>query len=188
MQAIPVTATRTLATSFLRRFRSVEERLGIVTFTLLILGALSHPLWAHEFKAGDLEIVHPWSRATPQGAKVAAGYLTVKNQGSSADRLVGITAEIAGKAEIHEMSVDAAGVMSMRPVAGGVEIPAGGEVALKPGSFHIMFMDLKDRPKEGVKFKGTLTFEKAGTVAVEFAVDKMGDSMGEGGTHDGHGG
>lgn len=177
----------------LSRFRSFEERIGIVGFSLMLLLALAHPLFAHEFKVGDLEIVHPWSRATPDGAKVAAGYLEVRNAGSEADRLVSVTGDIAARAEIHEMAVDADGVMTMRPVAGGVEIPAGGNVALKPGGLHIMFLDLKQGAKEGEKFKGSLTFEKAGTVAVEFAVDAMGSAPQQGeeggdGGHDGHGG
>lgn len=158
----------------LSRFPSFEVRFGIVAFTILLLFAVSHAALAHEFKVGEIEIIHPWSRATPDGAKVAAGYLKLKNDGVEPDRLVSATGEIAGKTEIHEMAVDADGVMTMRPVPGGLEVPAGGEVELKPGSFHIMFMDLKQGAKEGVNFKGTLTFEKAGTVEVEFAVDKMG--------------
>ncbi len=126
---------------------------------------------AHEFKQGDLTIGHPWSRATLPGAKVAAGYLTVKNAGSTPDRLISVTAGIADKGEIHEMAVKD-GVMTMRPLADGLEIPAGGEVKLEPGSYHLMFMGLKEPAVEGVKFPGTLTFEKAGTVQVEFAVDK----------------
>lgn len=129
--------------------------------------------WAHGFTVGSLEIGHPWSRATLPGAKVAAGYLSVKNNGTEADRLVAIESPISGKAEIHEMAVKD-GVMTMRPLAGGLEIPAGGEVKLEPGSFHIMFMGLKEPAVEGVKFPATLTFEKAGKVAVEFAVDKPG--------------
>ena len=73
--------------------------------------------------------------------------------------------------------------MSMRPLKDGIEIPGNGEVKLEPKSFHIMFMDLKGPAVEGVKFPGTLTFEKAGTVAVEFAVDKAG-----GEDHSNHGG
>ena len=156
------------------RVRSIEERIGIAVFALMLLFALSRPLWAHEFKLGDLEIEHPWSRETPDGAKVATGYLVVNNHGTSADRLVSITSPVAGKAEVHEMAVNSEGVMTMRPVEGGIEIPTGGEVALKPGAFHIMFMDLKQPPKAGVKFPGTLTFEKAGTVDVEFAVEAKG--------------
>ncbi len=167
----------------LYRFRSFEERLGIVAFSLMLLFALAQPLLAHGFKAGEIEIDHPWSRATPEGAKVAAGYVTFRNGGTQTDRLVLVTAEIAGKVEIHEMAVNAEGFMTMRPVTGGIEVPPGGTVELKPGSFHLMFMDLKDRAREGETFKGTLTFEQAGTVDVEFAVQGMGES----GHHD-HGG
>ena len=135
---------------------------------------------AHEYKLGDLEIGHPWSRATLPGAKVAAGYLTVTNNGSNADRLVAVSAGIAGRGDIHEMAVKD-GVMTMRPVAGGLEIPAGGEVKLEPGSYHLMFMDLGAPAVEGERFPGTLTFEKAGTVEVEFAVEKAG-----GEDHSGH--
>jgi hypothetical protein len=156
------------------RLRSFEERLGITGFSLMLLFALAQPLYAHSFTAGSIEIDHPWSRATPEGAKVAAGYVTFKNDGTESDRLVSVTADIAGKVEIHEMAVNAEGVMTMRPVTGGVEIPAGGTVELKPGSFHFMFMDLKDRAREGETFKGSLTFEKAGSVDIEFAVQGMG--------------
>jgi copper(I)-binding protein len=138
---------------------------------------------AHEFKQGDLTIGHPWSRATLPGAKVAAGYLTVKNAGSAPDRLISVTADIAGKGEIHEMTVKD-GVMTMRPLADGLEVPAGGEVKLEPGSYHIMFVGLKAPAVEGVKFPGTLTFEKAGTVKVEFTVDKAGGEA----DHSAHGG
>lgn len=173
-----------VSSPFLSRFRSFEERLGITTFALALVVAASQPLWAHEFRAGDLMIDHPWSRATPEGARVAAGYVVIRNAGSSPDRLLAATGEIAGTTEIHEMAVDANGVMTMRPVTAGIEIPAGGEVKLEPGSYHIMFMDLNRGAKEGEKFKGTLTFEKAGAVDVEFAVDAMGGEA----RHDDHGG
>ncbi|ODT56484.1 MAG: hypothetical protein ABS59_00905 [Methylobacterium sp. SCN 67-24] len=164
-------------------FRSFEERLGIVVFALMLLFASTHGLLAHGFKIGEIEIGHPWSRATPPGAKVAGGYLVIRNKGGEADRLVSVQSDISDKAEIHEMGVDANGVMKMRPVTGGVEIPAGGEVAFKSGSYHIMFMGLKAPVKQGEKFSGTLTFEKAGTVKVEFDVDAMG---GQSQDHSGH--
>jgi copper(I)-binding protein len=128
---------------------------------------------AQEFKAGALEIDQPWSRATPKGAKVAAGYLTIKNTGTEPDRLVGVTSPAAGKSEIHEMSMDK-GVMKMRPVPGGVEIKPGETVELKPGSFHIMMTGLKNPIERGKPFKASLTFEKAGPVEVEFAVVAAG--------------
>ncbi len=150
--------------------------------TLLFLSAQA--TLAHEFKLGELEIKHPWSKATLPGQKVAAGYFVIVNHGSTPDRLVSVTAELAGKAEIHEMSVKD-DVMIMRPVEGGLEIPANSEVKLEPKAFHIMFMDLNSAPQEGVKFPGTLTFEKAGTVTVEYAVEPA--SAG-GADHSKHGG
>lgn len=129
--------------------------------------------WTHGFTVGSLEIGHPWSRATLPGAKVAAGYLTVKNNGAEADRLIAVESKISEKADVHEMAMTD-GIMTMRPLAGGLEIPAGGEVKLEPGSFHIMFVGLKEPAVEGGKFTGTLTFEKAGKVDVEFAVERPG--------------
>src|SRR5690348_1869385 len=79
---------------------------------------------AHEYKAGAIEIQHPWSRATPKGATVAGGYMKLINTGTTPDRLIGGSTEVAGKFEIHEMST-ANGVMKMRPVSGGVEIKPG---------------------------------------------------------------
>ena len=166
------------------RFRSIEERVGIAGFAFALLFVMGHALSAHEFEAGTIAIDHPWSREAPEGAKVAAGYVVLRNAGSEPDRLLSATGEIAGRTEIHEMAVDDKGVMTMRPLANGLEIPAGGEAELKPGGFHIMFLDLKQDVKEGETFKGSLTFEKAGTVDVEFAVEAMGGKSG----HDGHGG
>jgi periplasmic copper chaperone A len=124
---------------------------------------------AQEFKAGPLEVDHPWSRATPKGAKVAAGYLTIKNTGTEPDRLVSGSSPVAARFEIHQMSMDK-GVMKMRPVPEGVEVKPGETVELKPSSFHIMMMDLKQPIVRGKPFKASLTFEKAGPVEVEFEV------------------
>lgn len=160
---------------------------------LALLTATAQPLLAHDYTAGAIHIAHPWSRATPEGARVAAGYFVLKNTGAEADRLVSVESEIAGRTEIHDMTVNAEGVMTMRPLADGIEVPAGAEVALKPGSYHVMFMELKTPPQEGKRFAGTLTFEKAGAVDVEFAVEAMGGGSGhdaheDHGGHDAHGG
>jgi copper(I)-binding protein len=145
----------------------------LLAFAALLAGASVSA--AHEFKVGDLEIGHPWSRATPAGAKVAGGYLTITNNGGAPDRLVSITSDIADKSEVHEMAVKD-GVMTMRPVEGGLEIPAGGKVELKPSGYHVMFTGLRQQPKQGENFAATLTFEKAGSVDVEFAVEALGSS------------
>ncbi|SDG50038.1 copper chaperone PCu(A)C [Bosea robiniae] len=139
---------------------------------------------AHEFKAGPLKIGHPWSRATPAGAKVGGGYLSIENTGTVADRLVSVSVPFATRAEVHEMAVKD-GIMTMRPLDNGVDVPAGAKVEFKPGGYHIMFMDLKQQLKQGEMMKGTLTFEKAGTVDVEFKVDSIAAKGGEG-EHKGH--
>ena len=128
---------------------------------------------AQTYKAGPLVIASPWSRATPGGAKVAGGYLTITNTGSEPDRLTAATLSVAEAGEVHE-STTAGGVVRMRPVEGGVEIRPGATVELRPGGYHIMFLRLKQPLKEGDKLSGTLTFEKAGTVPVEFAVRGLG--------------
>ncbi|MDP3899124.1 MAG: copper chaperone PCu(A)C [Mesorhizobium sp.] len=146
----------------------------MAAFALMFLFAAVQPLFAHEFKAGDLVLDHPWSRATPEGAQVGGGFVTIRNTGAAPDRLVAVASDISGKAEIHEMAVDSAGVMTMRPLADGLPIAAGATTELKPGSYHIMFMGLKQQSKPGDKFSATLTFEKAGDVVVEFDVEAMG--------------
>lgn len=144
-------------------------------FVLALLFAA--PAIAHDYKAGDLHIDHPWMRATPEGAKVAGGYMSIKNAGQSGDRLLGGSVDFAERVEIHEMAM-VNDVMTMRPLAKGLELPAGKTIELKPGSYHVMFMGLKSRPLEGQKLKGTLQFERAGSVAVEFAVEAAGKKTG----------
>lgn len=131
------------------------------------------PAAAHEFKSGPIEVVHPWARATPPAAKVGGGYAEIRNDGSEPDRLVSVTAEVAGRVEVHEMGMKD-GVMTMRPVEGGVPVPANGTAALAPGGFHLMMLDLKRPLKAGESFAGTMTFEKAGTIAVTFEVAPIG--------------
>lgn len=125
------------------------------------------------FKVGDLVVASPWTRATPGGAKIAGGYLKITNKGTSVDRLVGVTSPGADRVEVHEMSMTD-GVMKMRPLADGLTIKPGETVELKPGGFHVMFMDIKQPLKQGDTLKATLTFEKAGTLDVSFGVNAMG--------------
>jgi copper(I)-binding protein len=146
------------------------KKFGIVVACVI---ALSSSAYAYDYKVGALEIEHPWSRAVPKGATVAAGYVTIKNTGTEPDRLVSGSTPVASKFEVHEMSMDK-GVMKMRPVQGGLEIKPGETVELKPQSLHIMMMGLKQPIEKGKPFKGSLVFEKAGTVDVDFAVEGVG--------------
>ena len=142
-------------------------------FTLalaLALGAAS--ALAQEFKAGDIVVESPWARATPKGAEVGGGYLTIRNEGAAPDRLTGGTADFAA-VEIHQMkSVN--GVMEMRELKGGLAIPAHGSVALAPGGYHLMFTHLTHPLSKGEVLKVTLDFEHAGSVPVAFPVMGIG--------------
>ena len=150
---------------------------------------------AHEYSHQDLEIDHPWTRATPPGAKVAGGFMTITNNGNKPDKLIGGTFYMAERVEVHEMSVTD-GIMRMQEVAGGLVIAPGATVELKPGGYHLMFMKLNDQPEEGERVKGTLRFAEAGEIAVEFAVAPLGakshgadgksESKGSDGGHSGH--
>jgi copper(I)-binding protein len=120
-----------------------------------------------------ISIDNAWSRATPKGVEVAVDFATIKNNSDQAERLVSATTEIAGKTQIHQMTMEG-GVMKMREVTDGLPVPANTEVVLKPGSYHLMLMDVKQPLKEGDHFSGTLTFEKAGPITVVFEVKSIG--------------
>lgn len=139
--------------------------------TLMLLLATS--AWAHDYKVGSLEINHPWTRATAPTAKAGGGFMTITNKGNTPDRLVAARSGASDKVEIHEMKMDG-NIMRMRELEKGLEIPPGATVALKPGGFHIMFMELKGPLAKGAKIPVTLVFEKAGSIDVDFLVQDVG--------------
>ncbi len=138
------------------------------TLTLAVLSGLADAN-AHDIRIGTLVIHHPWARQSSMGADVAAGIMTITNTGATDDRLVRATADICARVQIHTMKMEG-DVMKMDELPDGLVIPAGATVELKPRSLHIMFMGLKSPVSEGESFDGTLTFEKAGTVSVDYEV------------------
>jgi len=151
------------------------SRFLITLSALFFLGTAQ----AHDFKAGAIEIGHAWARATPRGASVAAGYLKLSNTGTTPDRLIGASAAVSDRVEVHEMAT-VEGVLKMRPVKDGLEIKTGQSVELKPGGLHLMMFDLKQQLQQGQRVKGTLVFEKAGKVDIEFAVEGIGGAPAHG--------
>jgi copper(I)-binding protein len=151
----------------------MELSMKLSFLTSAIVLALVTGAAAHDFKVGALVIDHPWSRATPKGAAVAGGYMKITNTGTTPDRLTGGTTDAAKKFEIHEMKMEGS-VMRMRELPDGVVIPPGATVELKPGSYHIMMTTLAKPFAKGDRVKASLTFEKAGKVDIEFAVDAAG--------------
>jgi copper(I)-binding protein len=141
----------------------------LVAALSLFAGAAS----AENFSAGSLEIDNPWIRATPRGAGVAGAYMTVVNKGTEADRLMGGSIAGVSRFEVHRMVMDG-NVAKMRPVEGGLEIKPGQSVALTGDPFHVMLIGFKQPFQQGQHLKGTLEFQKAGKVDVEFTVEPIG--------------
>ena len=156
----------------IKRLTSAPIARAIACAAMLVY-FLAAPARAEEVKAGDLVITQAWSRATPGGAKIAGGYLTIENKGSAPDRLIGGTGEVAGKIEVHEMSMKD-GVMTMRFLDKGLAIEPGKTVKLAPGGYHLMMLDLKSPLKQGDKVPVTLEFEKAGKVTLSLDVQGVG--------------
>jgi copper(I)-binding protein len=135
-------------------------------FLVVAFALLSTPAWA------QIEIEKPWSRATAPGAKVGAGYFTIRNRSAAPDRLVGASSPAAARVETHVIEKQGE-VLRMREVK-GYEVPARGSFELKPGGPHLMLVDIKAPLKEGDKVPVVLRFEKAGEVAVQLRVERLG--------------
>lgn len=129
--------------------------------------------------AGALSIEGAWSRATPEGSKVGVGYLKITNTGAAADTLLNVETPVAGRGEIHDMTMTD-GVMRMRKLADGLEIPAAGTVELKPGGMHLMLLDLKQQLVEGARVPVKLTFKSGAVVEIELSVQAIGAKSGGG--------
>ena len=132
-----------------------------------------HEVKAEVVMAGDLHIAQPWTRAMLPGQKVGGGFLVISNKGAADDRLVSATSPATDRVEIHEMAV-VDDVMRMRALQDGLVIPAGETTELKPGGYHIMFMEVEEGFAEGDMIPVVLTFEKAGNVELMFHAMPVG--------------
>lgn len=139
---------------------------------LLALFSFAGAVLAHSGEKGDIQIRHPWARATPPGAKVAAGYLEIRNNGSQPDRLLSASTTAARRVEMH-VTEHAADVAKMRQLR-AFEIPARERLALSPGGAHLMLVDIAQPLKKGERISMTLRFERAGEMEVQFEVQEMG--------------
>ncbi len=148
----------------------MTRRLFLYAATLILMPTIAA---AHDYRAGSIFITHPWARATPKGAQVGGGYMKITNQGTTPDRLIGGSLSTARQAGIHEMRMEGS-VMKMRMLNQGLDLKPGATIELVPGSLHMMFEGLQAPLVEGHRVKGTLVFEKAGTVEIEYAVEGMG--------------
>lgn len=154
-------------TGFQRRFRTLLS-LGALFLLSLTATALSA-----DVTTGALVLSDAWTRATPPRAMAAGGFISILNSGAKDDRLIEAISPVAGRVELHEMAIEN-GIMTMREKTGGILLPAGETVALKPGGLHIMFMQLHKDFEEGQIIPVTLTFETAPSIRIEMQVAPLG--------------
>jgi len=160
-----------------------------VSFQTLLLPVLIVVITAAAGCGGSqgaaITVENPWVRATMMADGNSAAYMVLKNNGAEADALIGAATDVATTVELHDMVMEG-DVMKMRPVSGQrLEIPARGQIELKPGGLHVMLIGLKQKLEPGATVELTLRFEKTGEVRVKAevrAVEGMGD------THMEHGG
>jgi copper(I)-binding protein len=122
----------------------------------------------------QIQIENGWARATAPGAKIAAGYMTIRNAAATPDKLVAASSPAAERVETH-LTVKDGDIFRMREVK-GYEIPARGSFELKPGGAHLMLVNIKAPFKEGDKIPLTLRFERAGEVKTELQVGRLTDA------------
>jgi len=156
---------------------------ALVATLAISLGATA--ALAHSFQAGHLTIHHPWARETAAGQSVGGGFMTIRNDGNTPDRLLSGSTPAAKELQLHSMVMEGT-VMRMRQVTDGLVIPAHGELTLKPGGFHVMFIGLKAPLRQGAMVPATLRFQHARTVKVAFKVQPVGSSEPMEAGHAGH--
>lgn len=150
-------------------------RFGLSAFIFLFAAACHAPQGdapiapAEAPSRAPLEIRDAWAAPTPGGVDVSAGYLTIVNPTDAEDTLIAASSPRAERVEVHEMSMDGA-VMRMRPVEGGLDIPAGATVTLGPAGQHLMFYGVQTPFAEGERIPATLRFARGGDMAVELSV------------------
>jgi copper(I)-binding protein len=143
----------------------------IIVFLLFFVSAMLLSACRGGTSAGKaITVEGAWGRPSPKVAEAGAFYMVIRNTGQEADRLVGAESPACGMTELHESVMNDQGVMEMRPVTGGIEIPAGGQVELKVGGLHVMCMQKKADFQPGTRIPLTLQFEKAGDIALEIEI------------------
>jgi copper(I)-binding protein len=149
----------------------IAAKAGMVIACFLATTAM-----ANDYKVGSLEIMNPWSRATPKGASTAIGYMMIKNNGATPDRLIGGSIDFADGFQLHSMTMEN-GVAKMRELK-GADIKPGQTIEFKPSGSHVMFVNLKHPLSKGEPVKGTLIFEQAGKVQIEYSIEGIGAQSG----------
>jgi copper(I)-binding protein len=148
----------------------IQKMLIVLVISLLIAFVARTQAQTPTVKAGQLSISDTFTRSTVAGQKNAGGFLTIQNEGNL-DKLLSAKSNVSASMEIHEMKMDG-NVMQMRQI-NSLDIPSKGKLELKPGGYHLMFIDIKSPLKAGESVDVQLTFEKAGKVNVKLPIQEM---------------
>jgi hypothetical protein len=140
---------------------------AVATFAIAAAGT------AH---AATIEVKNAWIRTPPPGAPTAAGYATIINHGIASDRLTGAYSSAAASVGLHETEKHG-GVMSMRPITGGLPVGGSATVTFAPDGRHLMLTGLKRQLKAGQHVRVVLQFQRAGGVAADFVVRAQAGGM-----------
>ncbi|WP_375569544.1 copper chaperone PCu(A)C [Seohaeicola saemankumensis] len=159
-----------------------------MSFRSTILAASAAAFLAVPAFAAGIEVHDAYARSASEMAVTGGAFMIIHNLGGEEDRLIAASSDAAEKVELHTHKEDANGVMRMIHVEEGFELPADGQIVMERGGHHVMFLGLKEPMKQGDMIDLTLTFEKAGDVAVQVEVDL--ERMPQAGAHGGmnHGG
>lgn len=146
------------------------RRFVLSTVALCIAASVS----AADVKVGNLSIDDVWAR-TGQPGQVSAAFMEIKNKGA-ADKIVSAHCDCAKATELHDMKM-ADGKMLMMQVP-AMDVPANGDLKLKPGGYHIMLIGLNRPLAAGETLPIKLKFEKAGEVTVQAQIKDRATHMG----------
>lgn len=145
------------------------NRFALAALAAVVVPASTAPAFAGDYRAGGIEVRHPWTRPAKAGMN-GVGYLTVANVGAKPVKLLGVETPAARSATIHQSSM-ANGVSSMRAVTGGLTIAPGAKVEFAPGGYHLMLMGLKAPQALGGKVPLTLVFDGGRKMSIDLSVE-----------------
>ena len=157
-----------------------------MSFKSTVLAALAASVLAAPALAEGIEVHDSYARVSSMMANSGAAFMVIHNHGTTGDRLIGASSDVAEKVELHTHKEDAGGVMRMIHVEEGFDLPAGGEIVMARGGHHVMFLGLKRELAHGDMVTVTLDFETAPDLVVEVPVDlerKPGHGAGHGHMH-----
>jgi copper(I)-binding protein len=160
--------------SFQINEKGVNMKRNTLALLVLALG-FGFSVQAQEARVGSIKIEKAYTRSTVPGQMAAGGFMKIENKGA-ADQLISASSPVAAEVQLHEMAMDG-NVMKMRQVK-DIAVPSGGEVELKPGGLHLMFMNIKAPLAAGETVPVKLKFAKAGEVEVKMPVNAMGQHGG----------